>query len=217
VTAFAMVVPFRRTSPLYMPRRDLVLPASDSLSLSVTVVESDDPSALALQLLGGTGFPQLAMKVWREPHHNHWGWDYGAAWDRYAEGRVLWSQTAMVGARAGEFILFIPAATFALFPPRCMWGVQLGWDAISSDLLAYGAMNVVRGGAFTMPIAPVGTQLTDSDLNPLVDSDGNPILDGGGPVVIEPPPPIIPEPVVFIPSLNFSDARNSMLTMLGWA
>lgn len=178
MTALAIVVPFRRTSPLYVPRRDLVIPASDNLSLSVTVVESDDPSALALQLLGGTGFPQLAVKIWRAPGHQRWSWDYGAWWDSCGEGDVLFSATAQVGSEAGEFILFIPSGTFALFPRRCAWAVQLGWDELSSDLLARGEMNIMHGGSFSMPIAPTGVPLVDGDLNPLVDGDGNLIIDG---------------------------------------
>jgi hypothetical protein len=225
VTAFAIVLPFRRTSPLYVPRRDLVIPASDSLSLSVTVVESDDPSALALQLLGGTGFPLLALKIWRETGHARHTWDYGAWWDGWGEGEVLWSGTAQVGADAGEFVLFIPASALTQLPRRCKWAVQLGWDELSSDILAMGTMNVLHGGSFSMPIAPVGDILVDGDLNPLVDDDGNLILDGSGfpqgtgapPPVITPPPVIIPPPPdTYIPSLNFSDARNAVLTLLGW-
>jgi hypothetical protein len=178
LTALAIVVPFRRTSPLYVPRRDLVIPSSDNLSLSVTVVESDDPSALALQLLGGTGFPQLAVKIWRERDQGRMDWDYGAWWSGWCEGDVLFSGTAQVGADAGTFILFIPNGTFAEFPRRCAWGVQLGWDELSSDILALGQMHIMHGGSFSMPIAPTGTPLVDGDGNPLVDDDGNLILDG---------------------------------------
>ena len=43
MSSFAMTVPIARTSPIHIPRRDLVLGRADSLYLRVTVVDSDDP------------------------------------------------------------------------------------------------------------------------------------------------------------------------------
>jgi hypothetical protein len=59
----AFVVPYQRMSPIDIPRRDLVLAAPDSVLLSVSIIESDDPAAEALVITGGVGAPTLRMTV----------------------------------------------------------------------------------------------------------------------------------------------------------
>ena len=77
--SFAMTVPYLRTSPVHIPRRDLVLGRADSLFLRVTVVDSDSVCAQGIDLSGGLGGPVLQMLVWPDQHHRG-AWDYGAYW-----------------------------------------------------------------------------------------------------------------------------------------
>ena len=74
--SFAMTLPYMRTSPIHVPRRDLVLGRADSLYLRVTVVDSDNPCAQALEMSGGIGGPVLQMLVWPDHHYRN-SWDYG--------------------------------------------------------------------------------------------------------------------------------------------
>src|SRR4051812_4830446 len=62
--AGTFLVAYRRPA-VHMGRRDMVLAHSDSLSLQVTVVQTDDPDAQALLLTGGLGGPELRMVVRR--------------------------------------------------------------------------------------------------------------------------------------------------------
>ena len=61
---YSFVLPYLRSTPIHIPRRDLVVGGADSVLLEVGVVESDDPSAQAIVLTGGIGGPALRMTVW---------------------------------------------------------------------------------------------------------------------------------------------------------
>ena len=76
--SYSMTMPWLRTSPVHVPRRDLVLGIADSLWLRVTVVESDRPEALPIELTGGIGGPTLQMLVWPDTCYRT-TWDYGRA------------------------------------------------------------------------------------------------------------------------------------------
>jgi hypothetical protein len=124
-----LILPYLRGA-LHIPRRDLVLASSDSLTLRVTVVESDDPSAQALELSGGVGGPMVHMRVWA--HDAARPWDYG--W-RPIPGldRLFWSSDAVVSDAIGSFDIFIPRGVMAGWPQRCGWSIQLNFDNSGAD------------------------------------------------------------------------------------
>jgi hypothetical protein len=69
MTAATFYLPYQRQSAARIPRRDLMLGAADSLSLRVIIVETDHPSAQALQITGGVGGPALRFVIWSDfPH-----------------------------------------------------------------------------------------------------------------------------------------------------
>jgi hypothetical protein len=96
--SFAMTVPYIRTSPIHIPRRDLVLAAADSLSLRVTVVDSDRACSQAIELTGGIGGPGAQFSVWADTHEPHC-WDYGA--NRPACGQILWTGAGVLSDAPG--------------------------------------------------------------------------------------------------------------------
>ena len=83
-----------RTSPVHIPRRDLVLGRADSLFLRVTIISEDNACAQGLELSGGIGGPVLQMLVWPD-HHHRTSWDYGAwNWTQCPQS-VLWVGTGV--------------------------------------------------------------------------------------------------------------------------
>ena len=146
--SFAMTVPYMRTSPLRIPRRDLVLGRADSLFLRVTVVDSDNPCAQALDLTGGLGGPVLQMLVWPDQHYRSaWDygtwWDYGASWPRCGPAPVLWAGQGAVSDAIGAFDIAFPTASMSCWPRRCAYALQLDYDGGgSTDLLAEEYFNV---------------------------------------------------------------------------
>ena len=151
------VVPYLRSSPLYIPRRDLVISAADSVSLSVLIVESDDPSAAPLELTGGLGGPALRLYIW--PDSLSYRWDYGAPFA--SPGSVLWSSLGTVNPdAAGTFDFSIPPGTFACIPRRCLFSLQLEWNSATDvQMLANGVLNVMQGARTAVP----STALTTDD------------------------------------------------------
>ena len=189
--SFAMTVPYMRTSPLRIPRRDLVLGRADSLFLRVTVVDSDNPCAQAIDLTGGIGGPVLQMLVW--PDHNGrnswgrggpWGYgtgfDYGACWQWPLYPRsVLWVGTGVLSSALGAFDIAFPTATMATWPTRCAYALQLDYDGGgSTDLLIEGHLHVT----YSIPrsVSPV-IMLTDPNPAVLTDVETEAIYLAGGP------------------------------------
>jgi hypothetical protein len=170
--SFAMTVPYMRTSPVHIPRRDLVLGRADSLFLRVTVVDSDSVCAQALDLSGGIGGPALQMLVWPDQHHRT-SWDYGAM--AQCPQTLLWAGTGVISDALGAFDISFPTATMAGWPRRCAYALQLDYDGGGgTDLLAEGRLHlshsVPRAAAapvimLTDPTPPV---LTDDTLEPIV-------------------------------------------------
>jgi hypothetical protein len=175
------VVPYLRSSPIHIPRRDLVLAASDSVFLAVSVIESDDPAAEALVITGGIGGPTLRMTVWPDScdggrHYHGWngglyggGWFHDYGWGIPRPGTVLWSGTGTIDPDAlGTFNILIPIATMTSWPRRCGYALQLDWQGNTrSETLAIGALNVwpnAINGTFAAP------RLTTDDLHP-IDTD----------------------------------------------
>ena len=151
------VVPYLRSSPLYIPRRDLVISAADSVSLSVLIVESDDPSAAPLELTGGLGGPALRLYIWPDSPVYHW--DYGAPF--VSPGSPIWSSLGTVNPdAAGTFDFSIPPGTFACIPRRCLFSLQLEWNSATDvQMLANGVLNVMQGARTAVP----STALTTDD------------------------------------------------------
>ena len=183
MTAFAMTVPYRRTSPVRVPRRDLTLGGVDSLLLAVSVIEYDNPAAALLDTsASGSGSPNLKMLVWPDQYRNFWdygyGWDYGIPYS-YPQ-RLLWSG---VGAASqtipGTFNISFPTATMATWPRRCSFALQLDWDdGSNTELLTHGSLHIVRSatvsgdsgtGSGPPPIGTLDVLATDADVAVLTD------------------------------------------------
>ena len=173
--SFAMTLPYMRTSPIHVPRRDLVLGRADSLFLRVTVVDSDNPCARALELSGGIGGPVLQMLVWPD-HHHRTSWDYGAYWHwPQCPQTVLWVGTAIIAdAAGGVFSIVFPTSTMAGWPRCCAYALQLDYDGGGgTDLLAEGRLQLTHSVARS--VNPV-IMLTDPSQPVLTDDAGNVIL-----------------------------------------
>ena len=151
MTAMTVVLPYERASPLHIPRRDLVVSAADCVELRVTVVESDDPSAQALELTGGIGGPSCLLLVY--PADSTWGpWDYGAR--RVCPGTVLWSGVGVIADAVGSFDIAIPVGAMGAWPRRCAWSILLDWEGGShAEMLAEGYLHVRPTGQRMMPAA----------------------------------------------------------------
>ena len=166
MTAFNITVPYLRSSPLHVPRRDLVLSAADSLEMTITVVESDDPAATPIELSGGIGGPTVTLFIWP------WGcyrrsWDYGAPMT--TPGAALWNATGTISnADAGQFSIFFPINTMAGWPRRAEWSLQLDWNhGTQSEQLICGYLNVNWSGnrlmAPTVITTDSGTAISADD------------------------------------------------------
>jgi hypothetical protein len=172
--SFAMTLPYMRTSPVHVPRRDLVLGRADSLYLRVTVVDSDNPCAQAIELTGGIGGPVLQMLVWPD-HHHRTSWDYGAYWHwPQCPQTVLWVGTGVLSPARGAFDIAFPTATMSGWPRRCAYALQLDYDGGGgTDLLAEGRLQLTHSVARS--VNPV-IMLTDPSQPVLTDDAGNVIL-----------------------------------------
>jgi hypothetical protein len=154
----AMTVPYMRTSPIHIPRRDLVLAAADSLYLRVTVVDSDDPCAQALENTGGIGGPSMQLIVW--PDAPGFYDDYGMLLP--VCGQILWSAAGVPSDALGAFDFAFLSGTMSLWPRRCGWAVQLNYDAQGAEVLLSGRLHVRPGGVpFTLPAPAL---LTDTSV-----------------------------------------------------
>jgi hypothetical protein len=162
VTAQTFILPVLRTSPVHIPRRDMVLASSDSLALRVTVVERDSPLAEALVLTGGMGGPALRMVVWND-RAGH-AWDYGAPQPR--PGDTLWSGAGVIStAYDGTFDVTIPAMAMSGWPRRCGYALALDWDTgADSEVLARGYLHIMPAPGGPVPVAEV---ITTNALDPI--------------------------------------------------
>lgn len=183
MTQQALTLPYTRVSPTRIPTRDLVLGGTDSLTLSVTVVDRDDPDAAPIELTGGLGGPACSLFVWPDGY----GWGYGGSgcdrdygWGSWpggvaGPGTVLWSATGAVSATTpGTFDIFIPAGTMGGWPLRCRWAVLLDFNGGGgAELLAEGHLHVRP--MVSRAITPV-IMLTDPAQPVLTDDAGEVIL-----------------------------------------
>jgi hypothetical protein len=175
-----ITIPYLRTTPLHEQRRDLVAYATDSLTLRVTVVESDSPSAQMLVLTGGLGGPAAQLLIWTDYRPTGNGWldgGCGCDYDRplTAGGSVLWSGMGTPQPGLGSFDFFLPAGTLLSVPTRCGWAVQLAWNSTKSDLLYAGTLQIRGGGRFGTVPPFVMPMLTDTS-QPVLEDDTTPVL-----------------------------------------
>jgi hypothetical protein len=180
-----MTLPYLRTSPVQLPRRDLVLSTADSLLLSVIVVESDTPAAEVLIRSTDINGPSMQLAIWADTAWQHCGWDYGRP--PMSAGTVLQSITGIPGDASGSFDFHIPTGTFSGFPLRCGWAVLLLWEnGARSSVLAQGIAHFrqpfFKGVPITEippigppviipPLQPSLVGLTTDDLHPIITSD----------------------------------------------
>jgi hypothetical protein len=150
--SFAMTVPYMRTSPLHIPRRDLVLAAADSLFLRVTVVDSDNPCAQAIELTGGIGGPAAQFIVWADAPGRYHD-DYGTMLP--VSGQVLANVAGVPGDALGSFDFAFTSGTMANWPRRTRWCVQLNYDTQGAEVLAAGSLHVRMLGTAYAFIAPL--------------------------------------------------------------
>ena len=180
----SITLPYRRTSPVHVPRSDLVLSAADSLLLTVIVVESDHPSAQAIVLHTDANGPAMQLVLWDDA-------DYGYAWGDYqrafAPGLLLRSTPGTPGSAAGSWDFHIPTGTFADFPLRCGWAILLLWNnGAKSSVLAQGIASFMRPFFLGTPLTAIPIEppiviippgppshvgLTTDDLHPIVMSN----------------------------------------------
>lgn len=157
MTAASLILPYRRTTPYRIPKRDLAIGAADSLRVRISVIENDAPDAPALIVTGGIGGPALRLLIWAD-------WRVGSGWGDYGRGvlrrgDLLWSGAGVVNG-AGSFDVTMPANRVDCWPRRCGFSVQLDWDGgTHSELLCQGALHILRGWYGVQAPIPV---LTDS-------------------------------------------------------
>ena len=117
--------------------------------LRVTVVDSDNPCAQAIDLTGGIGGPTLRMLVWPDTCYRT-SWDYGAL--PPAPQSVLWAGTGVISDAIGAFDISFPSGTMASWPRRCGWLVQLNYDTTGVEVLMSGRLHLRNiGAAFQFP------------------------------------------------------------------
>lgn len=168
MTTQTLVLPYQRTSPVHQPRRDLVLSASDCLFLRVSVIEADDPNAMALELTGGIGGPGCQMFIVADRPYGGYGWDYGAP--TRPSGHVLGVWDGVIADAPGSFDFDIPSGTFVDYPRYCGWVIQLDWDGGDhTEVLAFGSVRFHPGGAVFM--TPMPHLMTDDYVPVHTDTD----------------------------------------------
>lgn len=166
-----LTLPYLRTTSLHIPRRDLVVASSDSLSLRITVVEADDPDAQMLSITGGIGGPAAQLTIWQDYDPSCSCCDYGRPPIHYS---VLWTGMGTPQIGIGAFDWRLPIGTLANMPRRCGWAVQMGWDDnAKADTLMWGRIHI--RGRFGPP-APLSQPLLTDDSVPVLEDDTDPVF-----------------------------------------
>jgi hypothetical protein len=174
MTAQTLVLPLQRVSPVRIPIRDLVVSSADSVSLTITVVDRDDPAAVPIELTGGIGGPAVMLVVWPDRRWGGWDYGWGGCWGAQRAGptTALWTGVGTVDPTLpGTFDILIPAGAMATWPLRCRWGVLFDWDGGgSAEMLAEGHLHVrpmvSRGIVPTIMLTdPLPAVLTDNPVD----------------------------------------------------
>jgi hypothetical protein len=139
MTMLAITVPWQQLSPLYLQRRDLVADTMDSLSISMTLVESDDPDAPPADLVTGPTFPEFELWIWRTQAGQ--AWDYGGC--AFASGGLLWSGDGVIDPHLPGTVDFtLPPGAMQGWPQRCGWQVRVAHDGTLQDTIATGFLHL---------------------------------------------------------------------------
>lgn len=155
-----------RTSPIQLPRRDLVLSASDSLALTVTVVERDHPSAQLLILGTDANGPSMQLLLWEDDDRPNVWCDYARPGSRY--GTMLYSAPGVPSTVSGSWDFDVPTGTFSGFPLRVGWGVLLIWnDGAKTELLSQGIAHIMRPFVTGVPLSALPPVIP-----PIIPSEG---------------------------------------------
>lgn len=182
MTDITMTLPYARVSPLYIPTRDLAVSSADSIRLTVTVVDRDDPSALPIApLTGGIGGPAVMLVVWPDSCWRTWDYGWGAGWGAQLAGptTTLWTGVGTIDPNTpGTFDIFIPAPAMGTWPRRCRWGVMFDQDGGGdAEMLATGRLHVSPMLSRSAPVI----LLTDTNPGVLTDPAVDAIFIYGGP------------------------------------
>jgi hypothetical protein len=160
MTMLAITVPWQQLSPLYLQRRDLVADTMDSLSISMTLVESDDPDAPPADLVTGPTFPGFGLWIWSTPGGCGRPWDYG--WRVMNIGTLLWSGAGAIDpVLPGTVNWALPFGTMTEWPWRCGWALRVGHDGTLVDTLCTGFLNL-HGAGSDLTASPTGAFRLDS-------------------------------------------------------
>lgn len=154
MTAFAFTLPVARRSPIIMPRRDLYLGNGDSLTLALTLVDSDRPDAAAVDL-SGVG-PRVRLTLWSGIMRC----DYGLTLTGARAVAVV--DGVVADPVLGRVDMAIEPGVLRTYQGRLGWSIQLDY-AGPVTTLAWGVVNLRPG--------PV---LADGDVL-LLDAFGTPI------------------------------------------
>ena len=143
MTAQTIVLPYLRSSPICIPRRDIALAGTDNLALQIVVVESDDPSASPV-VIGAPDGPTLNVKFWVGPwQRSWWTWDYGLP--PFCVPSLLCSIDGIptVGFD-GTWDVAVPIGTFQDYPAHIKWGVFMNFGTgTGSEMLASGSVTIM--------------------------------------------------------------------------
>jgi hypothetical protein len=136
-----------------MPRRDLAADILDSLSLSVTLIYSDDPDASPADLITGPTFPSFSLNIWRT-QSGHRSWDYGGY--MLNSGGLLWTGDGVVDVTLPGTVDFaLPMGTMSGWPERCGWAVRVAHDTTLQDTICTGFLHL-RGAHSMYGSLPIG-------------------------------------------------------------
>lgn len=192
MTTQSLILPLDRVSPVRVPTRDLVLGGTDSVTLSISIVDRDSPDALPIELSGGIGGPAVSMFVWPDhrggygPNFGGWGsgCDYG--WGGWynggvaGPGTVLWAATGvLLDMTTGTFQIRVPPGTMGAWPIRCRWAIYFDADGGgTAELLSEGHLHVRP--MVSRAVAPL-IMLTDPNPAVLTDPETEAIFLNGVP------------------------------------
>lgn len=147
MTTLALTIALARRSAIMLPRRDLVLVASDDLALRLTIVAVDRPDAAPIVLTGGNVAVQLVVG------RDMFGWDdYGWWVNRAPSGHTAWSGLGVIMPEPGRVNITLPRHTLR-GPATYSWALQLMLEGIVSTM-CHGTMQVMPGAAMAVPPPP---------------------------------------------------------------
>lgn len=167
---FTMTVPYLRTSPLYIPRRDLVLAYADSFLLRVTIVDADNPDAQPIELTNAIGGPSVQLYFWADVRQSSY-YDYPVTFPQTfisASARTLWQGTGVMSGAPGTFDFTFPSGSVVNWPLRCGWALQLNYDLANCEVLATGRAHIRYVG---LPFTLATPALTTDTYIPIITSD----------------------------------------------